>query len=214
VIASAATRRSWHGVAELVLAGPQYRRTGTIRLRVTPGGFATTRSPDLRVVGAEVVGPATRIPIDGRTCAELGEALGVDAGAPADLYRDGSGVRLDERLVLDPDAVEILAGAFATGAGALATFAPQQTPVLWPEHFDVAITTNEVNYGVSPGDAYLDEPYAYVGPWHERSGPFWNAPFGAARPLRELAGVDAVVEFFTEGRRLASATAPAHESGR
>ena len=32
-----ATRRSLHGVAELVIAGPQHRATGTIRLRVTPG---------------------------------------------------------------------------------------------------------------------------------------------------------------------------------
>ena len=43
----AATRRSLHGVAELVLAGPQYRTSGSIELRVTPGGFATTVAPDL-----------------------------------------------------------------------------------------------------------------------------------------------------------------------
>ena len=42
----AATRRSLHGVAELVLAGPQYRTSGSIELRVTPGGFATTVAPD------------------------------------------------------------------------------------------------------------------------------------------------------------------------
>jgi hypothetical protein len=34
------TRQSLHGVAELVLAGPQYRQSGTIRLRAVPGGFA------------------------------------------------------------------------------------------------------------------------------------------------------------------------------
>ena len=34
-----ATRRSLHAVAESVLAGPQYRAHGTIRLTVTPGGF-------------------------------------------------------------------------------------------------------------------------------------------------------------------------------
>jgi hypothetical protein len=54
-----------------------------------------------------------------------------------------------------------------------------------------------------PGDAYLDEPYAYVGPWQTRRGQFWNAPFGAARAMRELAGVDTVVAFFSEGRALA-----------
>ena len=34
-----ATRRALHAVAEQVLAGPQYRSAGTIRLNITPGGF-------------------------------------------------------------------------------------------------------------------------------------------------------------------------------
>ncbi len=50
------TRRALHGVAELVLAGPQHAQTGEISLRSVPGGFATTHTPDLRVVGTEVVG--------------------------------------------------------------------------------------------------------------------------------------------------------------
>jgi hypothetical protein len=45
----AVTRRSLHGVAELVLAGPQYRATGKLRLAVVPGGFATVLAPRLRV---------------------------------------------------------------------------------------------------------------------------------------------------------------------
>ncbi|GLW96468.1 hypothetical protein [Microtetraspora sp. NBRC 16547] len=46
------TRQSLHGVAELVLAGPQYRQSGTIRLRAVPGGsFATTKHPDVAVNG-------------------------------------------------------------------------------------------------------------------------------------------------------------------
>ena len=32
--------------------------------------------------------------------------------------------------------------------------------------------------GVSAGDDYYPRPYAY-GPWTQRTGPFWNAPFGA-----------------------------------
>ena len=52
----AVTRRSLHGVAELVLAGPQYRATGKLRLRVVPGGFATTLTPGLRVDGSRVAG--------------------------------------------------------------------------------------------------------------------------------------------------------------
>ncbi len=49
------------------------------------------------------------------------------------------------------------------------------------------------------GDHYVDEPYAYVGPRAARTGEFWNAPFGAGRPLRDLPG-DALVAFLAEGR--------------
>ena len=53
----AVTRRSLHGVAELILAGPQYRATGRLRLGVVPGGFATTLMPRLRVDGSGVSDP-------------------------------------------------------------------------------------------------------------------------------------------------------------
>jgi hypothetical protein len=72
--------------------------------------------------------------------------------------------------------------------------------VLWPEHFDLGITADEINYGVSLGDSWLGEPYAYVAPWQPRSGKFWTtAPFGAAVPLRERGDVDSVAAFFAEG---------------
>jgi hypothetical protein len=198
----AETRRAWHGVAELVLAGPQHRRSGTIRLRRSTGGFATTTAPDLRVdVDRLVVGDAS-YPLNGATCAELAAAAGVDVGAPVGIYKDGSGVRPDEPLVVDTGAAALLAACFATGEEALRHVLPELTPVLWPEHFDLAVTADEVNYGVSPGDEYLDEPYAYVGPWRPREGAFWNAPFGAARPLRGLPTAAAVAAFFGEGRGL------------
>jgi hypothetical protein len=76
--------------------------------------------------------------------------------------------------------------------------------VLWPEHFDVGISVGEVNYGLSPGDAALPEPYAYVGPWTPRTGQFWNQPFGAARPLAALGDVGGVVAFLREGSERAS----------
>jgi hypothetical protein len=199
----AATRRSWHAVAELVLAGPQYRHSGTIRLRVTPGGFGTTKPPALAVDGGDLVAGENRVGIDGRTCAQIGAALGVDVGAPADLYHDGPGVDPDEPLRYADKAGATLAAAFELAEAAMRRFAPRETPVLWPEHFDLGVAVSEVNYGVSPGDGYLDEPYAYVSPWSRRDGPFWTAPFGAARPLRELDDVDALVAFFSEGRALA-----------
>ena len=80
-----------------------------------------------------------------------------------------------------------------------------QTPILWPEHFDVGITLGEVNYGLSPGDSGHDLPYAYVGPWTPRAGDFWNEPFGASRPLADLGDARAVLEFFRAGQ---------HQAGR
>jgi hypothetical protein len=198
------TRRGLHAVAELVLAGPQYRRSGTIRLRPTPRGFGTIAEPALRVEGAWLVTGERDLALDGATAEGLGAAAGVEAGAPADLYRDGSGVRLDEALRVDEAAAAYLADCFALGDAALRALAPAETPVLWPEHFDLGITADEVNYGVSPGDGWLAEPYAYVGPWRPRTGPFWNAPFGAARPLGELAGLDAVTGFLRLGRERAA----------
>jgi len=70
------------------------------------------------------------------------------------------------------------------GADALVAFAPAETPVLWPEHFDVAIRVQDATFGVSPGDGFIEEPYAYVGVSRPPAGDaFWNAPFGAAVPL-------------------------------
>jgi hypothetical protein len=207
------TRRSWHGLAELVLAGPQYRRSGTIRLRITPGGFATIKDPELRVAGDHLLAGDRRLAVAGQTYAGLAEQVGVVVGRPEGLYADGSGADPDDPIDLSSEAVQRLAEAFGRGDAALRAFAPSQTPVLWPEHFDVGVTVDEVNYGLSPGDSYLAEPYAYVGPHRAAEGlggSFWNAPFGAARSLRELSDVDAVVRFFTDGRAAAGggSTAP------
>jgi len=197
------TRRAWHGVAELVLAGPQHRTTGELALAVYPGGFGTTAGPSLRVEGGNLVYAGGSAPIAGATCASLARAAGVEVGAPRDLYDSGSSVGPDDVLTIDPDAAEVLAAAFRTADSALRAFAPGQRPILWPEHFDIGITVDEVNYGVSAGDSYHDEPYAYVGPWTPRDGTFWNAPFGAVRPVTKLSDVDALVAFFTEGQDLA-----------
>jgi hypothetical protein len=197
-----ATRRALHGVAELVLAGPQYRRSGTIRLRVVPGGFATVAEPALSVDGADLVSGGDRLPLSGRTYADLASAAGVDIGAPVGLYHDGSGADPSGTVDVDAAAAAHLLDSLARGDAALRAFAPDAVPVLWPEHFDLAITVAAINYGISPGDGYIEEPYAYVGPHRPRIGSFWNAPFGAARPLRDLPG-DALAEFFAEGRERA-----------
>ncbi|HET8661720.1 MAG TPA: hypothetical protein VFM55_22335 [Micromonosporaceae bacterium] len=198
------TRRSLHGLAELVLAGPQYRTSGTIRLRVAPGGFATVAPPALGVAGVDLVTADARHPLDGRSYAGLAALAGVVVGAPEGLYPDGSGAAPSDVVEVDREAAGHLASCLALGDAALRRFAPEQTPVLWPEHFDLAVSVAEVNYGVSLGDGYLAEPYAYVGPWRPHEGSFWNAPFGAARPVRELPDVDALLGFFTGGASAAN----------
>jgi hypothetical protein len=55
---------------------------------------------------------------------------------------------------------------------------------------------------VSPGDGFIEEPYAYVSVSQPPAGDaFWNAAFGAAVPLTELPDAAAVTAFFTEGHR-------------
>ncbi|MET8849805.1 hypothetical protein [Amycolatopsis sp. NPDC004625] len=200
----ATTRRSLHGVAELLLAGPQHRATGRIDLRVVDGGFATAAGPDLRVGGDGLLTAAGRFALNGRSYDEVARSAGLEAGEPAGVYGGGPGVRTDEVIALDAGAVETVLTAFADGDRALREFAPGTEPILWPEHFDVAISLDEVNYGVSPGDGFQAGPYAYVGPFERREGEFWNAPFGAARTLAELGSVAAVVRFFRTGRERAS----------
>jgi hypothetical protein len=194
-------RRSLHAIAELVLAGPQYREHGTIRLRVTPGGFGQVAGP-LRVEGHDLVRDDLRVPIRG-SAAELAAAVGVAGGPPDGVYSDHAELGPDDELPVDPAAVELLLDWFARGERALRQFAPDSTPVLWPEHFDLGITLDEVNYGVSPGDRDHPVPYAYVGPWTPREGAFWNAPFGAVRSADQLADVAAVAVFFAAGRAAA-----------
>jgi hypothetical protein len=203
------TRRSLHAVAELVLAGPQHRHNGEIALIVEPDGFRTRTSPVLRVAGLDLVAGGQRVPMPGNTCAGLAAAAGVDVGAPRDLYHDGSGAGPDDILQLDAEAARWFEDCWAAGDKALRQLADDAEPILWPEHFDVGVLLDGIGYGVSPGDTYLPEPYAYVNPGEHSADPFWNAPFGAARPMRDLDNGDvrAVIAFFTDARSRASAAA-------
>src|SRR6202042_3147533 len=112
----AMTRRTLHAVAELVLAGPQYRATGKLRLRVIPGGFATVLAPELRVVGVGVVGVGgAAVPIDGHTARAIGAELGVAVGRPEGAYSDGAGVDPGKTLTLDPDRADEVLSALSVG---------------------------------------------------------------------------------------------------
>ena len=204
----AQTKRSLHALAELVLAGPRFRHGGSIELRVEPDGFRTRDQPVVAVRGATVVAADIVVELDGLTFADAAARIGLQASRLDDVYSDGPGVDPTEAIHLDVDAVRQVEQALHLGDKALREFHRGAEPTLWPEHFDVAITLDEVNYGVSPGDRYLGRPYGYVGPHHRIPGEFWNAPFGAARPLADLGDIDGVLAFFREGSQLARTARP------
>ena len=58
------TRRQLRGVAESLIAGPQYRASGTIRLAVRPDGFTGVTLP-IAVHGTELVFPNGSVALDG-----------------------------------------------------------------------------------------------------------------------------------------------------
>jgi hypothetical protein len=198
------TRRSLHALGELVLAGPRFRTTGDLRLRVQSAGFSTWDAPFVTLSGGDLVAGEHRFGVDGLTYNELAARVGLVASPLDDVYGGGPGVHPEEVARVDADAAGRVQEALAVGDAALRAFRADAERTLWPEHFDVATTIDGVNFGVSPGDAYSDEPYAYVGPHDPRAGEFWNAPFGAARRLDDLGGRAAVTAFFAEGARLAA----------
>ena len=139
------TRRSLHAVAEQLLAGPQHRTQGTIRLRITPGGFGQIAGP-WRVDGGELVGPDQRVPLSG-TIADIARAVGVEAGAPT-IYADHADLAADASLDGGPCRGGRARQLVRPGRRRAARVrAPDEQPVLWPEHFDLGIAVDEVNSG-------------------------------------------------------------------
>ncbi len=214
-----ATREAWHRLAEHVLAAARHAVTGRIGLVPAPGGFATPAF-GLAQPGQE----ATVLAVDldelvvtrgGRqrrtrivTVAQAAEFAGIKPGAPQQVHQPATPLEPDAELRIDRRAARFLADWYQLGAHALAAFAaavPGDEPTsaqLWPEHFDLGISAARVNYGVSPGDVHIAEPYLYVGP---HDGPpaadeFWNMPFGAVRRHHEVSSIEAAVEFFHYGR--------------
>ena len=208
-----ATRYALHQVAEHVLAAAQYTQTGDIRLAFAPGGFTTySELPGQRrvmVVGDRliVVDPAGRRSTQLTTVGSAAAFVGIAAGLPSSAYPPATPLRPDVDLTIDVDATKLLAGWYALGDAGLRAFASKVgggdlRPILWPEHFDLAVTIDGVNYGASPGDQHVGQPYLYVGP---HDGPptrddFWNAEFGAVRTIGEVESTDDALAFFRRGR--------------
>lgn len=197
-----ATRRQLRGVAETLIAGPQFRAAGTIKLAVRADGFTGVAVP-LSVHGDQFVWGQDGVVLAGRV-SDIAEAAGLHAGPPDGVYEITDPLAADAVLDIDRASAELLYRSLYAGGFALGRVLPGTHPVLWPEHFDVAVTVDEVNYGVSAGDDYHALPYAYVGPWAPRSGAFWNAPFGAVYPLNAALDVDglaaSVAEFLDRGQ--------------
>ena len=210
----AETLDALHTVAEHILAAARYRAVGRIGLEPVRGGFATPLFDGrwIEVIGGDLVvrseeGDVAREPLT--TLRSAGTLVGIDPGLPAGTYEPATPLDLDAGLEVEPDAAQAIADWYALGLQALDTLASAHRagaptdPTLWPEHFDVALSVDEVTYGASPGDADHPGPYLYVGPFKKRSGAFWNESFGASRAGTEIASVADAVGFFEEGRRQA-----------
>ncbi|HVN51751.1 MAG TPA: hypothetical protein VMT43_09975, partial [Acidimicrobiales bacterium] len=139
-----------------------------------------------------------------------GDLAGITPGAPRDVYTPATPLDLDAPLPVDPTAAARLADWYALADEALerlltdAADGASAVPSvqLWPEHFDLATSIGEVNYGASPGDDHHPLPYLYVGPWTlpPPEGAWWNEPFGASLSETHVGSVDDAVAFFREGR--------------
>ncbi len=157
----------------------------------------------MSVIGTDLVWPEGRVALAG-TFDKVAAAAGFEPEVPTNVYAATTGVDPGDQLAVDPEAAGLIADWFALGNSTLRSTAPDVIPVLWPEHFDLSSTINEVNYGVSPGDSAHPRPYAYVGPRTPRTGEFWNAPFGALRPRAEVNSAAALLDFFEEGKARAA----------
>jgi hypothetical protein len=213
------TRSDLHRVCAHVLGHRRHDVTGHFGLRVGPGGPCTPAfgpEPEvLRLDGTalvrEVGTDMSTQWVDGATLREVAAFAGVDLDVPFSVG-DATPPLGDVGVPLALDAAEVadLVGWFELAwrvldeiACELPVSAAPATVQLWPEHFDVGTSValesgsgERVNLGFSPGDAFSDEPYVYVGPLGpERPGDagFWNAPFGAYRVRSDAAGAAAFI---------------------
>ena len=224
--ALARTRGTWHRLAEHVVAPARHRANGKIGLRYTRGGFGTPyfgADEQVRVVGrALVVVRGTVVSWEAiTTLRAAGEAVGIEPGAPADVYTPTTPLELDEQLVVDDDASALLGNWFGFAASVLEDLrrrvpadADPARVQLWPEHFDPSVDFGDdgsgrrATYGASPGDEAHPLPYLYVTPWTAQSGGFWNEGSFASFGLSEFVDAPdqraAALDFFARAERALS----------
>jgi hypothetical protein len=185
------TRQSLHAVAEHVMATASYAALGKIGLRPSSGGFATQELHGKRMIVRD--GSLNGVPIHGKTLAELGAR---DVALP---YTPVTTMH-DDPLAVDAPSATSLGNwyglvAVALGAVMPPDAAPQQ---IWPEHFDLATSSGEANYGGSPGDETYPEPYLYVGPWDRSDASTFDDPWGWTYHARDITGVEDAMAFFRQ----------------
>lgn len=198
------TRESLHRLAEEVIKPAREQTSGEWTLTATPLGFGTPvfgADSQVRVEGTELVVREGGVERRGKIESLAGAAELIGPG----LLPQGLDLS-DAPLAIDPAASAALGSAYAVAQEILERLraeagpadAPTE-PILWPEHFDLAIemgdegTGRRANYGLSPGDENHPEPYFYVGPWSApAAGELWNARGfdGAELGYAELAASD------------------------
>jgi hypothetical protein len=194
LVDTTATRLTLHHVAEHVLAAEQYAANDELALSAAPNGFTTGWFPS---DAGEV-----RIRVDGD------QVVREHAG------NTGEGSRQPIAGDFDEAAAQALCAWWSLGEAVLTALRAADgesisRAILWPEHFDIAVTLTtadgrNINLGFSPGDEFSAQPYVYAGPWDALTGPFWNAPFGAFRTYEQIgAGDDAfapAAQFLAQAR--------------
>jgi hypothetical protein len=174
-------------------------------MRPLPASFAAAVGA-LHRVAEEVVAPARKPDNEialARTPGGFGTPVFEWEGSLQQVRVEGASLVYERRepLDVDPEAAAALADWYAFGDDVLRALGGE--PILWPEHFDIAIVIGEANYGFSPGDEQHAEPYAYVGPFKPFEGELWNATGfpGAELTYAELLAAPdpraAALEFFT-----------------
>ena len=222
-------------IATHVLGQARFRHDGLFDLVPLPGGFGTPPvGPDrerIRLVGGSmfierVIGDDVRSlqattqveMVVGNTVRGLCAAIGFEPDPDFWVGDDTPALGdIDEPIMFDSHTPAVLGEWYLVGQRAIeeavASLPDAAASVgrLWPEHFDFGIDLAakpgvRVNLGAAAGDAGIDEPYLYLGPWDAaRPGPseYWTAPFGATLTFAELNIVEEplgrAVEFFLHG---------------
>jgi hypothetical protein len=215
------TRESLHALACYVISPARKARTGHISLEPTEGGFGTPPFDDgcrLTVRGDRLFhGGDASIAITTLRAASV--FVGVQLSAEPGVGKNLPPFVPDGDLAVDAGASFALgrwyrfANEALTHLGKGLAIGTMGDAHLWPEHFDLGATVDvgsrtQVSVGMSPGDKFCPEPYAYVGPpdMGRIFGEYWNAPFGAFLSYAEIhttaAPLDTVLRFVDRGLSL------------